>query len=87
MAEIMIKSIDFQNRFATPFLKIYFLGFLAMNLVTAVRYPDIENNLDPIKIFTAEHPLIKHQPKLHQIASTAFEELVLLMIEKEKLIS
>lgn len=83
LGQLMINTIDYINSLSSAFVKIYLIGFVTMNLVTAVRYPDIENYLDPIKTFTVEHPMIKLQPELQQIASTAFEELVLLMEESK----
>ncbi len=80
MAEAMLKAMNFQKTLYEPFLQIYMLGFITADLVS-VRYPDVETNIDPLKMFTNNHPIIKYQPTLHKIASNAFNKLVILMEE------
>ena len=83
MVNAMLKTIDFQKRLYPPFIQIYMLGFITTDLVTVVRYPDVETDLNPLAVFNKEHPIVKLQPILRQIASNAFEKLISLMSETD----
>lgn len=78
MDEFAHTMIDFGKyviKFIPAFYKIHTLGLILYPLVSKVRYPDFDDKFDPAKVFTADHPLINQQPRLHKLASSALESL------------
>lgn len=75
LAHTMLDFGEYLRKFILAFYKIYILGFILYPLVSKVRYPDSEGDFDPIETFTADHPLICQQPRLHKLASNALEVL------------
>jgi HEPN domain-containing protein len=78
-AHALIDFGEYLRKFNPAFYKIYTLGLVLYPLVSKVRYPDFEDEFDPIKVFTADHPLINQQPRLHKLASSALEALESIM--------
>jgi hypothetical protein len=75
LANVMIDFGEYLREFIPAFYKIYILGFILYPLISKVRYPDFEGDFNPIGIFTAAHPIINQQPRLHKLALNAVEVL------------
>jgi len=50
------------------------LGFLTHDLIKA-RYPDINSGFNPLAILTSDHPIIKHQYRLHELVEECLHKI------------